>query len=165
MAQVIPFPNLRISPFKDEHLDEATRLMHDEWHETYRDHLPKELVSDRTRDYFRRYLLRHSNTCWVAWQGRSLAGLVAVSVNCIEDLWVGKAYRRRQIGTRLMEAALTHFSVCGFNSAQVGCEGFNQAAIDFFESNGWQMVGSEPVEIAPGSHIDALVYTLPVKLS
>jgi GNAT superfamily N-acetyltransferase len=163
MAQVIPFPELRISTLKNEHLDEAARLMYAAWHETYSEHLPHALVVDRTLDYFRRYLFRHTNTCWLAWQGRSLAGLVAVSMNCIEDLWVGKAYRRRQIGTRLMQAALTHFSERGFNSAQVGCEGFNQTAICFFESNGWQMAGSEPVEITPGSHVDALVYTLPVK--
>jgi len=159
MAQVIPFPNLRIMPFTAEHLDEATRLIHDAWHETYSDHLPKELVSDRTMDYFRRYLLRHNHSCWLAWQGRHLAGLVAVTANCIEDLWVDRAHRRRQIGTSLMKTAMAHFIDRGFNSAQVGCEGFNQTAIGFFESNGWKMAGSEPVEIKPGSYVDALVYT------
>lgn len=160
MAQVIPFPNIRISPFKVDHLDAVTILMHDVWHETYSEHLPQELVSDRTMNYFRRYLLRHNSTCWIAWQGRDVVGLVAVTANCIEDLWVGKDYRGRQIGTRLMEAAMAHFIARGFNSAQVGCEGFNQTAIGFFESNGWKMAGSEPVEIKPGSHVDALVYTL-----
>jgi ribosomal protein S18 acetylase RimI-like enzyme len=163
MAQVIPFPNLRISSFKADNLDEAARLMHDAWHETYSDHLPRDLVSDRTMDYFRRYLLRHNHSCWIAWQGKELAGLVAVTANCIEDLWVAKAYRRRRIGTRLMEAAMTHFVDRGFESAQVGCEGFNRTAIGFFESNGWKKAGSEPVEIAPGSHVDALVYTTSVK--
>jgi hypothetical protein len=64
-----------------------------------------------------------------------------------------------------MEIALAHFSERGFNSAQVGCEGFNQVAIGFFESSGWKKAGSEPVEIKPGSYVDALVYTLPVKTS
>ena len=164
MTKVVQLPQLKIDRLKPEQVDAAVALLHEVWHATYADHLPAQLVEQRTTDHFKRHLERRTETCWLAWMGPRLVGLSSTAANCVEDVWVSRRYRRRGIATRLIDTACTHLARRGFRAAQAGCEDFNFAASAMLEHLGWRKVGAESVHIAPGIRHEALVYTRPLPL-
>jgi ribosomal protein S18 acetylase RimI-like enzyme len=95
----------------------------------------------------------------VAWLGNRPVGLASRQNNCIDELWVARRYRRRGIGRRLLAASLSALRNQGYQFAQAGCEDFNDAAQAFFREAGWRHIGSEPLAIAPGRRIEALVFS------
>jgi len=156
---VVALPRLSIRELDAASLEQATELLHKIWHQTYRDRLPAGLRAQRTPAYFAAYLEARSAQCWTAWMGKRMAGLVTVSSNCIEDVWVARRYRRRGIAQRLVATALEHLAERGFDFAQAGCESFNSEAVAFFRATAWQVIGSEALDLVPGRPIDALVFS------
>jgi GNAT superfamily N-acetyltransferase len=160
MNDVVKLPRLAVAPLAESDLDQAADFLHQSWRATYREVLPPAILAERTGEHFRRHLERRRERCWLAWLGHRLVGLATASANCVEDLWVAERYRRRGVGSALLEAALGHLSGRGFGFAQAGCEDFNRAAVAFFESRGWARIGSEPQQLTPELRVDALVYSL-----
>jgi ribosomal protein S18 acetylase RimI-like enzyme len=156
---VIALPRVRIEPLSESTLDQAAVFLLKQWRDTYRDKLPAGIVDARSAGYFRDYLSQRDACCRLAWLDRKLVGLVATRQNCIEDLWVAKRYRGRGIARSLLQAALDDLRARGYQFAQAGCEDFNGAAIAFFNKSGWRHIGGEPVQIAPGMRIEALVFS------
>lgn len=159
---VVPLPTLHIKHLDDQHLGQCSRFIYDCWHQTYASDLPIEIVNERTPEYFRAYLETKKETCWLAFFGDKLVGLISVSSNCIEDLWVDRFYQRRKIASRLVQVAIDHFRDKGFHVAQTGCDNLNNKLMYFFKSTGWKNIASEPLYISPGMRIDASVYTLQI---
>lgn len=156
---VITFPNLDIRQLDAASIGQTAEFLHKVWHQTYRTQLPAGLRAQRTLAHFASYLEKRAAQCWVAWMGKRIAGVVTVSSNCVEDLWVARRYRRRGIATRLLETAMGDLGGRGFDFAQAGCEAFNSDAVAFFRAAGWQEIGSEPLYLVPGRPIDALVFS------
>lgn len=159
-AAVVALPKLTVAPLEDTDVEPAAELVHRVWHDTYRAALPPKLLSPRTVAYWSGYLTDRHGRCWVAKVGPRLAGLVSVSSNCVDDLWVARRYRGRGVGRRLLDVALADLTRRGFAAAQAGCEDFNAAAVSFFRHLGWTEIGNEPLlGLVPGRQVEALVFS------
>lgn len=159
---VISFPSIYVQPITEESLDEASSLLRDCWHQTYREFLPEEWLHRHTHNYFYEYLVEKKSRCWLASYDQQLAGVMTINLNCIDELCVTPRFRRRKIGRRLLETAIHDCEKRHFQSVQVGIEDFNSGAINFFSSQGWREVGAELVPLAPGKQVTALVYSHPI---
>ncbi|MDJ0882277.1 MAG: GNAT family N-acetyltransferase [Gammaproteobacteria bacterium] len=160
---VIPFPELTIKPLQFEDLDEAADFLYQNWQQLYKKHLNDNILKQRTSSFFREYLQRKIGIAWIAWMGKDLAGLLTVSSNCIDDLWVKPSYQRKKIGTKLVEQSIIHFNKRGFTTAQAGCENFNRHAIAFFEAMEWKRIGSQALYATGNGDVDALVYSIKIE--
>jgi len=157
---IIQFPELSIRPLQVEDLDKAARFLFENWQLLYKKHLSEQVLQERTMDFFHQYLQRKIGIAWLAWMGKDIAGLVTVSSNCIDDLWVKRQYQRKKIASGLVQQAITHFNKRGFSSAQAGCESFNNEAINFFEALAWQRIGSQALYASGDGRVEALVYSI-----
>ena len=123
--------------------------------------LPPKLLSQRTVDYWAGYLGKRLDRCWLAVVGNRPAGVVSLSSNSVDDLWIAKRYRGMGVGRRLLGIALADLKQRGFEAAQVGCEDFNDAAVGFFQHLGWSAIGKEPLlGLVPGRQVTALVFSI-----
>jgi len=156
---VIPLPRVRVDLLEEHDLDKAAVFLLKVWRETYRHKLPRHLVEQRSPGYFRDYLGQRAATCRIAWFGDRLVGLVTTRQNCVDDLWVASRYRRRGVGTALLEAAVEGLRQRGYQFAQAGCEDFNQAALAFFDDAGWDRIGNDSITLTPGHCVDAMVFS------
>jgi ribosomal protein S18 acetylase RimI-like enzyme len=78
--------------------------------------------------------------------------------NCIDGVWVEEKYRRRGIGTRLLEDQLERLRARGMESAQAGCESFNAPAIGFFGGQGWYVLEETVEPLADEMNIAIIVF-------
>lgn len=160
---VTQFPKRQIRGLATADLAQAAELLNRCWHDAYRRQLPPRLLSERTLDFWTDYLEKRQGRCWVSWVGPRPAGLVTVSANCVDDLWVLRRFGRRGHGRALLDRALRYIGERGFAYAQAGCEDFNQDAVAFFAHMGWQEIGREPLlGLVPGRQLEALVFSRPV---
>ncbi len=157
---IIQFPELSIKPLQVEDLDHAALFLYQQWQQLYKKHLSENILNQRTSQFFNEYLQRKIGIAWIAWMGKDIAGLLSVSSNCIDDLWVKPSYQRKKIATKLVQKSIEHFHSRGFTSAQAGCENFNTQAIDFFEAMGWKRIGSQALYASGNGQVDALVYSV-----
>jgi len=158
MSNVIPLPRLGFRRATRDDLATVAALVHAVWHETYGRTLPRPVVAARTPEHIAEEVAMRIDRGWLALLGTRLVGYCATSANCVEDLWVVRRYRRRGIGSALLERALGDLRERGYQGAQVGCENFNAPARHFFERHGWQTIGAEPQYYAAGRVVSALVY-------
>lgn len=158
MSDVIPLPRLSFRRATRDDLESVAALVHAIWHETYGRTLPRLVVNARTPGHIAEEVGLRIDQGWLALLGTRLVGYCATSANCVEDLWVTKRYRRRGIGSRLLERALADLRERGYRGAQAGCENFNAPARQFFERHGWRAIGAEPQYFAAGQVVSALVY-------
>lgn len=163
-ATIAALPKRTIRKLTDQELATAAKLLHRCWHDAYRRHLPPRLLTGRTEDYWIAYLTKRLPRTWVAWIGDKPAGLISVTSNCVDDLWVARRYRRRGLGRDLLETASRHFAARGFEHAQAGCEDFNEDGVGFFRHLEWAEIGNEPLlGLVPGRQVNALVFSRPVE--
>ena len=163
-ATIAALPQRTIRAPTEDDLPAAAKLLHRCWHDAYRRHLPPRLLTGRTEDYWVDYLGKRLSRTWLAWIGDRPAGLISVTSNCIDDLWVVRRYRRRGLGRDLLDTALAHLEARGFAHAQAGCEDFNADAVGFFRRLEWTEIGSEPLlGLVPGRQVNALVFSRPVE--
>ena len=159
---IVKFPALRIVPFDPLYLHRASQFLYSNWRLTYADKLPADIVEQRSMRYFIEYLSRKAGICWLALYGEKMVGLISVSSNNIEELWVDSQYRRRKIASQLQLVALQHFKGKAFQFAQMGCENFNHDLHAFLRSCGWMKIACEPVNIIPGKRVLAWVYSIEI---
>ena len=162
---VVDFPQLQLAPLTGDNLAAASEFLFDSWHGYYDAMLPRSIVEERTPAYFDKYLGGKKDIAWLAMLGQRIVGVVTVSANCIEELWVDEKYQRRRIGSALVDTAIRHFRQKGFTTAQAGFERFNASAQGFFSSMDWREIGAEYVQLEPGKRVLALVYSTNVKVS
>jgi putative acetyltransferase len=163
-ATVVTLPKLLIAPLEAADVERAAELVHRVWHDTYRAALPPKLRSPRTVAYWSGYLADRCEHSWMATVGSRPAGVVSVSSNCVDDLWVARRYRGRGVGRRLLDEALADLAQRGFEAAQAGCEDFNESAVGFFHHLGWTVIGNEPLlGLVPGRQVEALVFSRRLK--
>jgi len=158
MSNLILLPRLSFRRATRDDLAAVASLVHSVWHETYGRTLPHPVVSARTPAHIAEEVALRIDRGWLALLGTRLVGYCATSANCVEDLWVARRYRRRGIGSQLLERALGDLRERGYQGAQVGCENFNAPARQFFERHGWRTIGAEPQYFAAGRVVSALVY-------
>ena len=156
---ILKLSKLRIVPFDSIHLHRASQFLYSNWQLTYADKLPADIVEQRSMEYFIEYLSRKAGICWLGLYGEKMVGLISVSSNNIEELWVDSQYRRRKIASQLQLVALRHFEIKAFQFAQMGCENFNHELHAFLGSCGWKKIACEPVNIIPGKRVLAWVYS------
>ena len=94
-ATIAALPRRAIRAMTEDELPAAAKLLHRCWHDAYRRQLPPRLLTGRTEDYWVDYLGKRLSRTWLAWIGDRPAGLVSVTANCVDDLWVARRYRRR----------------------------------------------------------------------
>jgi len=155
---IIHFPIPQILPLEDRHLYKASQFLNECWHNEYALTVPYEITIKRDNDYFNNYLKNKLQLVWIAILQDKIIGIISITSNCIDELWVETSYRRRKIGQQLLKEALNYFYSRGFNSAQVGIESININAQKFYKSLDWIFIGSQPIQTKPVA-IDALVYT------
>ena len=158
MSNVIPFPVPSVRRAGEPDLPAVARLVHAAWHAAYGRRLPAPLVARKTLGRITDELAPRIARGRVALLGSRLVGYCDLRANCVDQLWVDPAFRRRGVGTRLLDDALCILRRRGFFGAQIGCEDFNEEALRFLERRGWHRLGSEPHGLAPGRMIEALVY-------
>ena len=157
---IIKPPRLHYDPLSTKDLSAACTFLHERHCSFYRQHLPVTQLRNNTRETFMRHLERRSSSTWVARQGRKLVGLIVVTANCIDDLWVAERFQRRGIGKQLLTTAIEHISNRGYGSAQAGIEDFNLPARWFFQQLGWRIIGSEHISLDRHKQVEALVFSL-----
>jgi ribosomal-protein-alanine N-acetyltransferase len=160
MSNVIPFPVPSVRRASREDLDAVAGLVHAAWHATYGPCVPAPLVARKTRSRVREALRPRVAKAHVALLGSRVVGYSDLRANCVDQLWVDPAFRRRGVGTCLLADAVAILERRGFLGAQIGCEDFNTEARRFLERRGWRLLGSEPHSLAPGRLVEALVYGL-----
>lgn len=154
---------LKIVPLDNETMTSACKLLYKNWHRQYDSVLTQVQIQQKSFFHFQEYLENRKNNCWIACYGKRVAGVVAVTSNCIDELVVDTMYRRRKIGEQLVSVALHHFSELGFVSAQAGCESFNEQGQQFLQSLGWQLIASQAVDSHNGQTVDAMVFSIAVQ--
>ena len=154
---VIQFPTVCIKTMTDIDLPAASELMHESWHACYKHHVSAQTLAKHDVAHFHTYLANKNSPTWLAFFGDKLAGLISLSSNCVDDLWVKPEFQRRKLGTRMLQAASEHLKDQGFISIQTGLESFNQPGQQFFGSMDWKSIGSEDMVLETGQRIQALV--------
>lgn len=160
---ILDLPKLDIRPLYEEDIEQVAELMYSQWRAQYAGRLPDELVQQRTAEFFKNYLnheARHQTR--VAWLGKRCVGMVSIAANCIEELWILVKYRRRGIGSKLLQQALQQIASHGFRQAQIGVEDFNHNAIRFLQAREWKMLASQSIPLTDELVTHALVFAVPV---
>ena len=137
MSNVIVYPQPVYRPASEIALEDIAAFVNKQWHLTYDEHLPHILTSQRTPVVVARQLANQVKQGWVVTQAGKIIGYADRMANCIDNLWVVPAHRRRGIGTGLMNKMLESMQSSDLRTAQVGCETFNQDAIHFFCCGGF----------------------------
>jgi ribosomal-protein-alanine N-acetyltransferase len=158
MSELLDFPTLSIATPTSDELPAIASLVNSCWHETYDEHLPATLCRERTEAVFNKLLKPRLGAASIARLGNRLVGYADNVSNCIDNLWVDSDYRRRRIGSRLLESQLGKLAGKQLQSAQAGCESFNEAAIGFYNHHGWQVLDETVENIEPGLNIGVIVY-------
>jgi GNAT superfamily N-acetyltransferase len=158
MSTLIEFPNLSIESPQSSDIEIVADLVNQIWHETYDAHLPPDICAERVPAVFADIFKSRMNTSSIARLGTSIIGYADTVSNVIDNLWVDERYRRRGIGSKLLQAQLEKLKAKGLQSAQAGCETFNKSAIGFFENHDWQVLDETVEAIATGVNIGVIVY-------
>ncbi len=114
------------------------------WHrEIYQD---PTIGGERPEDYFDRHLSRVGPTkIWVAATESGVVGMVGLMTEGaeaeLEPLVVSKAYRRRGIGTQLVEKVISEARKTGTKFLDVKPVARNAEAISFFHKLGFRNLG------------------------
>lgn len=159
MSQVIPMPRLEIRPGRTEDLKAVSRLVADVWREVYGPYLPSGSADPGSDTHIAELVGDPGTNGWVAMMGRRPVGYCSISANCIEQVWVAAAMRRKGIGTELTRRAVEAIRSRGFAFAQAGCEDFNSGARAFLEAGHWTCIGSETRSMGDGRKFAAQVYS------
>ena len=160
MSNVIHLPQPILMPALDVPVDEVAAFVNHQWHLTYDAYLPRILTSQRKPPVFARQLAAKSSPGWVMVQANEIIGYADRVANCIDNLWVHDTYKRRGIGSRLMDILLDSMREQGMHSAQAGCESFNQPAINFFRSHHWSLLEDTQTQLHQGVRIGVKVFSL-----
>lgn len=158
MTNIIEFPRLRIENPGKADLEAIALLVNDCWHEIYDGHIPNQLCLQRTPEYFASILSSKLDNASVARLGNEVIGYADHLSNCIDHLWVMKQHRRQGVGKKLLDHQLKALRHNGMDSAQAGCESFNQTAIDFYTNNGWHVIDESVETIVPGLDVGVITY-------
>lgn len=154
---IVQFPTVCIKTISENDLPAASQLMHDCWHACYKNHVSTNALARHNLNFFHNYLNKKSSPAWLAFFGDKLAGLISLSSNCVDDLWVKPEFQRKKLGTLMLQAASEHLKEQGFISIQTGLESFNSPGQNFFKSMDWKTIGSEDLILETGQHVKALV--------
>lgn len=158
MNNIIEFPRLQIEKPGQADLQAIASLVNECWHEIYDEHIPGELCRQRTPETFASILSSKLDNACIARAGDEIIGYADHLSNCIDHLWVSKLHRRHGVGRKLLEHQLRALRHNGMDSAQAGCESFNQAAIDFYTNNGWHVIDEAVETIVPGLDVGVITY-------
>lgn len=158
MTNIIEFPRLRIEKPGTTDLEAIALLVNDCWHEIYDDHIPHKLCQQRTPESFASILGPKLDKASIALVGDEVIGYADHMSNCIDHLWVVKQHRRQGVGKKLLEHQLKALRHNGMDSAQAGCESFNQAAIDFYTHNDWHVIDEAVETIVPGLNVGVITF-------
>jgi ribosomal protein S18 acetylase RimI-like enzyme len=156
---VLQFPRVLIQPLKREHIDAAATLMYDNWHAFYTSHLPPGHLSDKALSEFCRYLDGRHDQAWIAQNHEGMVGIVCVSANFIDELWVRPSYRRQGIGSGLLTAALEHLGRRHFDTVYVSTEHFNHEAAAFFTTHGWCKTATQRIRLQPDFEYQSAIFS------
>jgi len=98
---------------------------------------------DDSEEGIRRFLARNPTTCFVAEEHRTLCGSVMSGHDgrrgFIYHACVHPDYRRKGIGSALVENALSALNTEGVTRAALTCFADNEAGRRFWESEGWSL--------------------------
>lgn len=139
---------IQVRPLREDDVDDIVRL----WHVTKRDAYPYlPLEQNRTLDedarFFREVILPRS-AVWVAHDGATLLGFMALEGSYIDRLYIHPLHQRRGAGTALMRTAMD-LSPGGL---QLHTHVKNTQARAFYERHGFRAVKfgiSPPPESEP----------------
>lgn len=159
MSNVIPLPQLEIRPGRTEDLEAVSRMVAGVWREIYGRYLPAGLAGPGSDPHMAELIGDPGQNGWVAALGKRIVGYCSFTGNCIEQVWVDAAMRRRGIGTELTRRALDAIRDRNFAFAQMGCEDFNAGARAFLEAGHWRRIASETRSMANGRRYEAWVYS------
>lgn len=163
MSNVIPIPRLVVRRGVSDDREAVVTLVEAVWHDTYHNHLPPKWLQQRDRQFFADLAGDPAEQGWVAELGERVVGYGRVAANCIDQLWVSAAARRRGVASALLGPMLASIRERGFGFAQAGCEDFNTPARRFLEAKGWELIHAEPQQLGAGRACDALVHAIKLR--
>ena len=162
MSNVIAMPRLVIRPGTDADRDGVVALVSGIWRETYAVQLPPDSTTTPDAGHIRDLVGNPAEQGWVATLGDRMVGYSRVTANCVDQIWVSAAMRRRGIGSAMLNRAIEGIRERGFAFAQAGCEDFNQPARQFLETKGWRLIHTQPQPLGEGRSCNALVFSKPL---
>jgi ribosomal protein S18 acetylase RimI-like enzyme len=83
---------------------------------------------------------------WVALVGEEIVGVVTTGEEWVSDLWIRADSRRRGIGAKLLAQAEEEICARGHNTFCLRVVQSNTRAVQFYESQGWQVHREFPHE-------------------
>ena len=158
MSRIIAFPALSIATPQPEDLEAIAGLVHRVWHGSYDRFLPAAQCTQRPPALFRKLIAQRLPHASIARLGERIVGYCDHVANCIDGVWVEEKYRRRGIGTRLLDSQLERLRARGMQSAQAGCESFNTAAIGFFDRQDWYVLEETVERLADDMNVAIIVF-------
>lgn len=158
MNKVINFPTLSYSTPSEDDIEAIAAMINTIWHETYDEHLPARLCHERTVQVFRKQVAAQLGNATVARLGDKLVGYADHVSNCIDNIWVKSNYRRRGIGSGLISQQLQQLRAKGMQSAQAGCEVFNNPAKGFYTQLGWNVLDESVENIEHDLQVGVIVF-------
>ena len=72
----------------------------------------------------------------------------------LDDLWVSSRFRRRGVGSALLQHGEKEIAARGIATAHLHVIASNKRAIAFYEKHGWQPMRETPHEIAPAPRLE-----------
>ncbi|HTS38350.1 MAG TPA: GNAT family N-acetyltransferase [Candidatus Solibacter sp.] len=77
---------------------------------------------------------------WVAVSEQKIVGVIITHEECVDDLWVLREHRRLGVGTKLLAQGETEIAARGFQTCRPRVVRSNAVAVQFYLSQGWQIV-------------------------
>jgi ribosomal protein S18 acetylase RimI-like enzyme len=147
MPQSAPFA-LLVRPMADDEIDTVVQL----WHVTKREAYPylplEQEYSLAQNDWFFRTRILPEHDIWLAVEGQSIVGFLAIKGSYIDRLYVLPGQQRRGVGTALLSKARE----LSPNELELATHQQNTQARAFYEKHGFRPVRfgvSPPPESAP----------------
>ncbi|WP_419787004.1 GNAT family N-acetyltransferase [Pseudodesulfovibrio sp.] len=135
------------------------RLLRDSFDASYALFLPGQYVrSWRTSDEPSRTLRQLMGSMGVALSGTTPVGFVACQNDTVAELWVSPKYKRRGVGTALLQWAEDWLREQGFSTAKLNCYERNTSGLAFYRKNGYAVTDRFPSRRIAGGPVT--VFTL-----
>lgn len=94
------------------------------------------------------------SAAWVADDGAAIVAVMLSNGDVIDDLWIASAYRRKGLGSSLLNKGEEEIAARGFQVARLRVVSGNDPATHFYEHHGWLAVRHYPHGRLPIEMID-----------
>lgn len=118
---------------------EVIELWHSGWHEAHATLVPLPILHYRSIQFFRLWLAQSTDRFFVASDGSTVTGFVAVNGHELVKLYVARMARGTGLAGSLLRYGEQEIANMGFTDAELYCTAGNRRAETFYSRQGWKL--------------------------